>query len=41
MSTPLLFLQHYSTALQDQVRELQTQGKLGEYIAERYSQSNI
>lgn len=37
MTTPLPFLQHYSPALQNQVRQLQLQGKLGDYIAERYA----
>ena len=41
MSTPLPFLQHYSPALQEQVRMLQTQGKLGDYIVERYSQPHL
>ncbi len=41
MTTPLPFLQHYPPALQQQVRQLQTQGKLGDYIAERYSQPHL
>ena len=34
--TPLKYLQHYSAPLQDKIRQLQSQNKLGEYIAERY-----
>ncbi len=40
MSTPLPFLQHYSPTLQDQVRQLQMQGKLGDYFSERYAQQH-
>lgn len=41
MQTPLPFLQRYSPALQDQVRQLQVQGKLGDYIVERYAQQHL
>lgn len=34
--TPLKYLQHYPLALQNQVRQLQAQSKLGDYISERY-----
>lgn len=34
--TPLKYLQHYPLALQNQVRQLQAQSKLGDYICERY-----
>lgn len=35
------YIQHYSLALQDQVRQLQSQGKLGDYLCARYPQSHI
>lgn len=38
MTTPLKFLQHYPASLQDQIRQLQTQNLLGEYISQRYPQ---
>ena len=41
MSTPLPILQHYSPDLQEQVRMLQAQGKLGDYISERYAQQHV
>ena len=41
MQTPLPFLQPYSPALQDRVRQLQVQGKLGDYIVERYAQQHL
>jgi hypothetical protein len=41
MQTPVPFLQHYSPALQDRVRQLQVQGKLGDYIVERYAQQHL
>ena len=34
------YLQHYSQALQDQISQLQTEGKLGDYITARYPQSH-
>jgi UTP pyrophosphatase len=34
--TPLKYLQHYPATLQDKIRQLQSQNRLGEYIAERY-----
>lgn len=37
---PLKYLQHYSTSLQDKIRQLQTQNMLGEYIAQRYPESH-
>lgn len=36
MTTPLKFLQHYPVALQEKIRQLQSQNRLGDYIAERY-----
>ncbi|WP_047537283.1 M48 family metallopeptidase [Methylotenera versatilis] len=39
--TPVLkYLQHYPLALQDKIRQLQTQGLLEEYISTRYPQSH-
>ncbi len=40
MTPPLKYLQHYSPALQDKIRQLQTQNLLGDYISQRYSQSH-
>lgn len=40
MTPPLKFLQHYPSALQDKIRQLQSQNLLGEYIAQRYPQSH-
>jgi UTP pyrophosphatase len=37
MSSTLKYLQHYPTTLQDQIRNLQSQNKLGEYITQRYA----
>ncbi len=37
MTNPLPYLQHYAPSLQAQVKLLQTQGKLGDYITERYA----
>lgn len=34
--TSLKYLQHYPATLQDKIRQLQSQNRLGEYIAERY-----
>lgn len=34
--THLKYLQHYPTHLQDQIRQLQTQNMLGNYITQRY-----
>jgi predicted metal-dependent hydrolase len=34
--TPLKYLQHYPATLQDKIRQLQSQNRLGEYITERY-----
>lgn len=36
MTPTLKYLQHYPIALQDKIRQLQTQGLLGEYIEQRY-----
>ncbi|NOT14012.1 MAG: M48 family metallopeptidase [Methylotenera sp.] len=36
--TTLKYLQHYPLHLQHQIQQLQAQNKLGNYIAERYSQ---
>lgn len=38
MTSVLKYLQHYSPALQDKIRQLQSQNLLGEYIAQRYPQ---
>jgi len=38
MTLPLKYLQHYSPALQEKIRQLQSQDKLGEYITQRYPQ---
>jgi hypothetical protein len=37
---PLKYLQHYPLHLQNQVRQLQSQHKLDDYIAERYPQAH-
>lgn len=34
------YIQHYSLALQDQVRQLQAQNKLGDYLQKRYPESH-
>lgn len=36
MLPPIKYLQHYPTVLQDKIRQLQSQNRLGDYIAERY-----
>jgi UTP pyrophosphatase len=41
MSTTLKYLQHYPTNLQDQIRALLSQDKLGEYITQRYATTHI
>ena len=41
MTPPLKYLQHYPTALQDKIRQLQVQDKLGEYITQRYPQTHL
>jgi len=38
MTAPLKYLQHYPAALQDKIRQLQSQNHLGDYIAQRYPQ---
>jgi len=38
MTQPLKYLQPYSPALQEKIRQLQSQDRLGEYIAQRYPQ---
>lgn len=38
MTAPLKYLQHYPAALQDKIRQLQSQNRLGDYIAQRYPQ---
>ncbi|MFW5432603.1 MAG: M48 family metallopeptidase [Methylophilaceae bacterium] len=40
MTTELKYIQHYSQALQDQIRQLQAQDKLGDYLQTRYPQSH-
>jgi len=34
------YIQHYSLALQDQIRQLQAQNKLGDYLQSRYPESH-
>jgi predicted metal-dependent hydrolase len=41
MTPPLKYLQHYPTALQDKIRQLQVQDKLGEYITQHYPQTHL
>jgi len=41
MKPPLKYLQHYPTALQYKIRQLQAQDKLGEYITQRYPQAHL
>ena len=41
MSTPLKFLQHYPTALQEKIRQLQLQNLLGSYIEQRYPEPHL
>ena len=36
MTPPLKYLQHYPVALQEKIQQLQSKGRLGEYITERY-----
>jgi len=36
MLPPLKYLQHYPALLQNKIRQLQSQNRLGEYIVERY-----
>ena len=36
MTAALKYIQHYSQALQDQISQLQAEGKLGDYIKSRY-----
>jgi predicted metal-dependent hydrolase len=40
MTAPLKYLQHYSSTLQDKIRQLHQQNQLGDYIAQRYLQSH-
>jgi len=40
MTPPLKYLQQYSVTLQDKIRLLQSQDKLGEYITQRYPLSH-
>ena len=40
MTQTLKYLQHYSTALQDKIRQLQEQNLLGEYIVQRYPENH-
>ncbi|HSH55084.1 MAG TPA: M48 family metallopeptidase [Methylotenera sp.] len=40
MTPTLKYLQHYPIALQDKIRQLQSQGLLGEYIEQRYPQTH-
>lgn len=39
--TPLKYLQHYPTALQEKIRQLQSQNMLENYITQRYPQSHL
>ena len=41
MTPALKYLQHYSAGLQDNIRKLQAQNLLGEYIAQRYPQNHL
>jgi predicted metal-dependent hydrolase len=41
MTAPLKYLQHYAVTLQDKIRQLQAQNKLGDYIAERYTLAHL
>lgn len=38
---PLKYLQHYAPHLQAQIRQLQVQNRLGDYISQRYPQSHL
>lgn len=38
--TPLKYLQHYPNSLQDKIRLMQSQNRLGEYITQRYPESH-
>lgn len=38
MTAPLKYLQHYPPSLQDKIRQLQLQNRLGDYITQRYPQ---
>lgn len=40
MNPQLKFLQHYPTSMQDKIRQLQAQDRLGEYITQRYPESH-
>lgn len=40
MTPTLKYLQHYPIALQDKIRQLQSQDLLGEYIEQRYPQTH-
>ena len=40
MTSMLKFLEHYPIELQDKIRQLQTQSKLGDYITQRYPDSH-
>ena len=40
MTTTLKYIHHYSQALQDQISQLQVEGKLGDYIKSRYPTSH-
>jgi len=40
VTAQLKYLEHYSQALQDQIRQLQAEGKLGDYITARYPQAH-
>lgn len=41
MSEPLKYLQHYSVTLQEKIRQLQAEDKLGDYIAQRYPLAHL
>ncbi len=40
MTTPLNYLQHYPVSLQEKIRQLQAQNRLGDYLNERYPTSH-
>jgi UTP pyrophosphatase len=41
MTSTLKYLQHYPVTLQDQIRSLQSQDKLGDYITQRYNDAHL
>ena len=41
MTAALKYIQHYPQTLQDQISQLQAEGKLGNYLQKRYPQSHL